>query len=116
MRSFATSTVASSTIHEKTHLLKRHKIKAHMFRDSITPAEKKLFHVLEFIRKKYVPDATLRVAGGWVRDKLLGLESDDIDIALDILTGEQFTKVNIIFRADHDDDGDDHEDGADEQL
>ena len=26
----------------------------------------------------------LRVAGGWVRDKLLGRESDDIDIALDV--------------------------------
>lgn len=31
-----------------------------------------------------------RVAGGWVRDKLLGRESDDIDIALDDQTGIEF--------------------------
>ena len=31
-----------------------------------------------------------RVAGGWVRDKLLGRESDDIDIALDDQTGVEF--------------------------
>ena len=33
------------------------------------------------------------MAGGWVRDKLLGKDSDDIDIALDDMTGEQFTKL-----------------------
>jgi tRNA nucleotidyltransferase (CCA-adding enzyme) len=32
----------------------------------------------------------LRVAGGWVRDKLMGIESDDIDIALDDMYGEEF--------------------------
>lgn len=32
--------------------------------------------------------STMRVAGGWVRDKLLGLESNDIDIALDNMMGE----------------------------
>ena len=34
----------------------------------------------------------LRVAGGWVRDKLLGRESDDIDIALDDCTGAVFAE------------------------
>ncbi len=33
------------------------------------------------------------MAGGWVRDKLLGMESDDIDIALDDMSGEQFAKL-----------------------
>ena len=38
---------------------------------------------------------TLRVAGGWVRDKLLGLESNDIDVALDTCVGAEFAaKVN----------------------
>jgi len=38
---------------------------------------------------------TLRVAGGWVRDKLLGLESNDIDVALDKCLGAEFAaKVN----------------------
>lgn len=33
----------------------------------------------------------LRITGGWVRDKLLGNESNDIDIAINHLTGEEFT-------------------------
>jgi tRNA nucleotidyltransferase (CCA-adding enzyme) len=32
----------------------------------------------------------LRITGGWVRDKLLGNESNDIDIAINHLTGEEF--------------------------
>ena len=28
--------------------------------------------------------ATLRVVGGWVRDKLLGVDCNDIDIAIDM--------------------------------
>ncbi|KAI8929084.1 hypothetical protein BC831DRAFT_521297 [Entophlyctis helioformis] len=32
----------------------------------------------------------LRIAGGWVRDKLLGRDSDDIDIAIDTMKGEAF--------------------------
>lgn len=35
----------------------------------------------------------LRVAGGWVRDKLMGMESDDIDIALDDMFGEEFANM-----------------------
>ena len=35
---------------------------------------------------------TLRVAGGWVRDKLLGRDSNDIDIALDTLPGREFAE------------------------
>ena len=38
---------------------------------------------------------TLRIAGGWVRDKLLGLESHDIDITLDNMTGEEFAKLFV---------------------
>ena len=36
---------------------------------------------------------TMRVAGGWVRDKLLGTESDDIDIALDDMSGPEFAEI-----------------------
>lgn len=32
----------------------------------------------------------LRFTGGWVRDKLLGVESHDIDVAINNMTGEQF--------------------------
>lgn len=34
---------------------------------------------------------TLRWAGGWVRDKLLGIESHDIDTAINTMTGEAFS-------------------------
>ncbi|KAG8807805.1 CCA tRNA nucleotidyltransferase, mitochondrial [Serendipita sp. 401] len=33
-----------------------------------------------------------RIAGGWVRDKLLGMDSDDIDIAINRMTGEAFAQ------------------------
>lgn len=32
----------------------------------------------------------LRWAGGWVRDRLLGIESHDIDTAINVMTGEAF--------------------------
>ncbi|EFO61457.1 tRNA-nucleotidyltransferase, putative [Giardia lamblia P15] len=38
-------------------------------------------------------DTTLRVAGGWVRDKLLGYESHDIDIAIDNMTGVELGTI-----------------------
>ena len=59
----------------------------------LTEKEKSIFEfmlkVLEINGKK----TTLRVAGGWVRDKLLGKESDDIDIALDDMYGEEFAEM-----------------------
>ncbi|EQC27959.1 hypothetical protein, variant [Saprolegnia diclina VS20] len=65
---------------------------------SLTPAETKLFQVLQFIKDTSAPEVTLRVAGGWVRDKLLGLPSDDIDIALDVGTGEAFAQHILAFQ------------------
>lgn len=34
----------------------------------------------------------LRWAGGWVRDKLLGTDSHDIDVAINVMTGVQFAQ------------------------
>ncbi|KDO20956.1 hypothetical protein SPRG_14048 [Saprolegnia parasitica CBS 223.65] len=65
---------------------------------SLTAAETKLFQVLQFIKDTSAPEVTLRVAGGWVRDKLLGLPSDDIDIALDVGTGEAFAQHILAFQ------------------
>ncbi|KAL2829177.1 hypothetical protein BDW59DRAFT_170588 [Aspergillus cavernicola] len=37
-----------------------------------------------------VPKTVLRFTGGWVRDKLLGVESHDVDVAINTMTGYQF--------------------------
>ncbi|KAJ2498676.1 CCA tRNA nucleotidyltransferase, mitochondrial [Coemansia sp. RSA 1972] len=46
-----------------------------------------LNHVADHIHKTTEQQLTLRIAGGWVRDKLLGLASHDIDIAVDHMSG-----------------------------
>ena len=52
--------------------------------------ERDLFRVLAQVRQDAFPDTTLRVAGGWVRDRILGRRSNDIDIALDGVDGLEF--------------------------
>ena len=61
----------------------------------LTTHEKKIFDILKRARELTLKDRpntdlVLRVSGGWVRDKLLGKESHDIDIALDTLSGAEF--------------------------
>ncbi|XP_059281110.1 tRNA nucleotidyltransferase cca2-like [Lycium ferocissimum] len=56
----------------------------------LTRDEKEIFDLLLKVVKHFNLDTHLRVAGGWVRDKLLGLQSNDIDIAIDNMTGQQF--------------------------
>ena len=59
----------------------------------MTDKEVKIFQFLVQVLKDNSKDTTLRVAGGWVRDKLLGKHSDDIDIALDNMYGEEFAAM-----------------------
>lgn len=40
--------------------------------------------------RENLPPLVLRFAGGWVRDKCLGKESQDVDIAINLLTGTAF--------------------------
>lgn len=42
----------------------------------------------------------LRITGGWVRDKLLGHESHDLDIAINVLSGEEFATQLLQFASD----------------
>ena len=60
--------------------------------DRLTPDEKNLFTIiLDSIKfNPHKSNTVARVAGGWVRDKVLGRQSDDIDIALDNQSGEEF--------------------------
>ncbi|GLD97773.1 hypothetical protein PINS_up006470 [Pythium insidiosum] len=65
---------------------------------SLTPSESQLFDFLLYIQHLYAPSTQLRVAGGWVRDKLRGAESEDIDIVLDNLYGRQFAQLITRFQ------------------
>ncbi|RFU72668.1 cca trna nucleotidyltransferase, mitochondrial [Trichoderma arundinaceum] len=53
-----------------------------------------LLNVAKFIdtTTKLDQPLVLRWAGGWVRDKLLGTESHDIDVAINAMTGQQFAQ------------------------
>jgi tRNA nucleotidyltransferase (CCA-adding enzyme) len=52
--------------------------------------EQEIFSILRLFVKSTNLEVTMTVAGGWVRDKLLGLECHDLDIALDTMTGQAF--------------------------
>ena len=58
----------------------------------LTPKEKNIFEFLRQVKKDYRLTVQMRVVGGWTRDKLLGKESDDIDIAID-MSGYDFAKL-----------------------
>ena len=58
----------------------------------LTDLERKIFKFLLDAKNSNpaLVGIKLRVAGGWVRDKILGIPSDDIDISVDNMTGQQF--------------------------
>lgn len=61
----------------------------------LTANEELIFDRLLQVVRHFSLQTQLRVAGGWVRDKLLGKECKDIDIALDNMLGREFCeKVN----------------------
>jgi len=58
----------------------------------LTPLEAEIFGTLLAAARAGGLRTTLRCAGGWVRDKLLGRGSDDIDVALDDMVGAAFAE------------------------
>lgn len=58
-----------------------------------TDQENAMFTFLMDVLNENKLDTTIRVSGGWVRDKLYGKESDDIDIALDNISGKDFEQL-----------------------
>jgi tRNA nucleotidyltransferase/poly(A) polymerase len=59
----------------------------------LSELETELCEILMKLVKDNQLQTQMRIAGGWVRDKLLNLESHDIDIALDNMTGEAFASL-----------------------
>lgn len=64
---------------------------------TLTEQEKKIFDTIIRIDIECGLGVEYRVAGGWVRDKLLGHQSDDIDIAMDKITGRDFVRAAMEF-------------------
>ncbi|KAI3990301.1 hypothetical protein MKX01_037640 [Papaver californicum] len=61
----------------------------------LTDKENQIFSRLLQVLHHFNLDTQLRVAGGWVRDKLLGKDCYDIDIAIDNMMGKEFCeKIN----------------------
>ncbi|KAJ0234560.1 Poly A polymerase [Hirschfeldia incana] len=58
----------------------------------VTENEQQIFDLLVRAVTNFSPETKLRVAGGWVRDKLLGKESNDIDIAIEKMLANKFLK------------------------
>ncbi|KAL3641416.1 hypothetical protein CASFOL_016384 [Castilleja foliolosa] len=71
-------------------------VKDHIDDNDLTEKEKLIFKfLLNVVGHFNLKETQLRVAGGWVRDKLLGKECNDIDIALNDMSGKKFCdKVN----------------------
>lgn len=62
---------------------------AQMPQITLTNEEQAIFGTLLKANDMLKLGTTFRAAGGWVRDKLLGTQSADIDIAIDNMTGRQ---------------------------
>ena len=60
---------------------------------TLNKKENEFFSIIINILKKNSLKTICRVAGGWVRDKLLGIESDDIDIVINDIKGREFAEI-----------------------
>lgn len=59
----------------------------------ITNDEKEIFSIIKEVIEKYTPSTQAFAVGGWTRDKLLGVQSNDIDVMLSNISGEEFAKL-----------------------
>jgi len=59
----------------------------------LTPDEQELFNIIEKVVREYAPSTQVFAVGGWTRDKLLGVDSNDIDLMVSNMAGEDFAKL-----------------------
>lgn len=76
-----------------------------MNRLHVAETHKRVFDFLLTVNRERNVNAVLRVAGGWVRDSLLGIPSHDIDIAIESqgtqVTGSSFANEIASFQREH---------------
>ncbi|KAK3390864.1 hypothetical protein B0H63DRAFT_557752 [Podospora didyma] len=85
-RTMATENLPTITLDAREQQLKNLLVDVARFIDSGSTTEVSSDSGLKAKKEPVV----LRWAGGWVRDKLLGIESHDIDVAISCMTGEAF--------------------------
>ncbi|ELP90476.1 polyA polymerase, putative [Entamoeba invadens IP1] len=61
----------------------------------LTDQEMSIFSLLITVKKYFNIETGIRVVGGWVRDKVMRLESHDIDITTDGVSGVEFSNYVI---------------------
>lgn len=59
--------------------------------------EKKIILLVKEYASSLQIKTTPRIAGGWVRDKILGIKSDDIDFAIENISGMEFARGLVEF-------------------
>ena len=59
----------------------------------LTQDERDLFDAIMQVVNNSSPSTNVFAVGGWVRDKLLGKESHDVDLMIDNMTGEKFATL-----------------------
>ena len=61
--------------------------------NKFTEDEKELFSILRDVVYKYTPSTSIYLVGGFVRDLLMGKQSNDVDVMLSNISGEDFAKL-----------------------
>ena len=59
----------------------------------LTPVEEEVFEIIRAVIRNKSPMTQAFAVGGWSRDKLLNIESNDIDIMVDNISGADFAKM-----------------------
>lgn len=77
--------------------IKSQKLKTSPFLEGVnirlTSREDAIFNFLRAAVSDMSANPVIRIGGGWVRDKILGLESHDIDVTVDTMTGKDFVNA-----------------------